>query len=117
MGAATPTPVEYFNVLQWHGCQDRLIDFLDERLAKAFSHRLRLRILERLSEHGVASPSELADALGEPLGNGSYHAQSSSVEGALRARVLPSPAKRAKRFGRRRRERRLIVDIADAASS
>jgi DNA-binding transcriptional ArsR family regulator len=46
---------------------------LDERLAKAFSHRLRLRILERLSEHGVASPSELAVALGEPLGNVSYH--------------------------------------------
>jgi DNA-binding transcriptional ArsR family regulator len=32
-----------------------------------------MRILERLSEHGVASPSELADALGEPLGNVSYH--------------------------------------------
>jgi DNA-binding transcriptional ArsR family regulator len=46
---------------------------LDERLAKAFSHRVRLRILERLSEHGVASPSELADALGERLGNVSYH--------------------------------------------
>jgi DNA-binding transcriptional ArsR family regulator len=47
--------------------------YLDERLAKAFSHRLRLRILRRLAESGVASPSELADALGEPLGNVSYH--------------------------------------------
>ena len=45
----------------------------DELLAKAFSHRLRLRILERLSEHRVASPSELAHVLGEPLGNVSYH--------------------------------------------
>jgi hypothetical protein len=26
-----------------------------------------------MSEHGVESPSELADALGEPLGNVSYH--------------------------------------------
>jgi DNA-binding transcriptional ArsR family regulator len=32
-----------------------------------------VRILQRLTEHGVASPSELADALGEPLANVSYH--------------------------------------------
>jgi DNA-binding transcriptional ArsR family regulator len=32
-----------------------------------------VRILQRLTEHGEASPSELADALGEPLGNVSYH--------------------------------------------
>jgi DNA-binding transcriptional ArsR family regulator len=56
-----------------HGCQDLAIAFLDERLAKAFSHRLRLRLLQHLTEHGVASPSALADALGEPLGNVSYH--------------------------------------------
>ena len=70
---AGPTLVQWSDVLHWHGCQDSLIAFLDERLAKAFSHRLRLRILERLNEHGVASPSELAGALGEPLGNLSYH--------------------------------------------
>ena len=70
---AGPTLVQWSDVLHWHGCQDPLIAFLDERLAKAFSHRLRLRILERLNEHGVASPSELAGALGEPLGNLSYH--------------------------------------------
>ena len=57
----------------WHGCQDPVIDFLDERVAKALSHGLRRQILERLSDHGVASPSALADALGEPLGNISYH--------------------------------------------
>jgi DNA-binding transcriptional ArsR family regulator len=61
------------NVVHWHGCQELVIAFLDERLAKAFSHRLRLRILQRLSEHGTASPSELADELGEPLANISYH--------------------------------------------
>ena len=47
--------------------------FLDERLAKALSHRLRVRILQRLDEAGEASPKELAQALGEPVGNVSYH--------------------------------------------
>jgi len=32
-----------------------------------------VRILQRLTAVGEASPSELADALGEPLGNVSYH--------------------------------------------
>ena len=65
--------VQYSNVGTRHGCQDLAISFLDERLAKAFSHRLRVRILQRLTEAGEASPSELADALAEPLGNVSYH--------------------------------------------
>jgi DNA-binding transcriptional ArsR family regulator len=47
--------------------------FLDERLAKALSHRLRVQILQRLEEGGEASPKELAQALGEPVGNVSYH--------------------------------------------
>jgi DNA-binding transcriptional ArsR family regulator len=47
--------------------------FLDERLAKALSHRLRVRVLQRLDEAGEASPKELAQALGEPVGNISYH--------------------------------------------
>jgi DNA-binding transcriptional ArsR family regulator len=47
--------------------------FFDERLAKAFSHRLRVQILQRLDEVGEASPREIADALGEPVGNVSYH--------------------------------------------
>jgi DNA-binding transcriptional ArsR family regulator len=72
-GVAQPALVHYADVLTWHGCQDPVIDLLDERLAKALSHRVRQRILQRLSEHGVASPSELADALGERLGNVSYH--------------------------------------------
>jgi DNA-binding transcriptional ArsR family regulator len=56
-----------------HGCQDVAIAFLDERLAKALSHRLRVRILQRLTEAGEASPSQLADALDERIGNVSYH--------------------------------------------
>jgi DNA-binding transcriptional ArsR family regulator len=47
--------------------------FFDERLAKALSHRLRVQVLQRLDEAGEASPKELAEALGEPLGNISYH--------------------------------------------
>lgn len=45
----------------------------DERFAKALSHLLRQRILRHLDEVGVASPNELSQALGEPLGNVSYH--------------------------------------------
>ena len=46
---------------------------LDPKLAKALSHPLRQRILERLSVSGEASPSELSHALDEPLGNVAYH--------------------------------------------
>jgi DNA-binding transcriptional ArsR family regulator len=47
---------------------------LDEatRMAKALSHPLRSVILVRLNEK-VASPSELAEELGAPLGTVSYH--------------------------------------------
>jgi DNA-binding transcriptional ArsR family regulator len=46
---------------------------LDERLAKALSHPLRQRILQRLNEDGIRSPNELSRELGDPLGNVSYH--------------------------------------------
>jgi|SRR5215204_2219357 len=45
----------------------------DPSLAKALSHPLRQRILERLSGGGETSPKELAGALDEPLGNVAYH--------------------------------------------
>jgi DNA-binding transcriptional ArsR family regulator len=45
---------------------------VDTRLMKALAHPLRQRLLIALSER-VASPSELAEELGEPLGNVSYH--------------------------------------------
>src|SRR3954463_8266907 len=44
----------------------------EARIAKALAHPLRARILERLGER-EASPGELADALGGPLGVVSYH--------------------------------------------
>jgi DNA-binding transcriptional ArsR family regulator len=45
---------------------------VDPLLVKAIGHPLRLQLLTLLNER-VASPSELADELGEPLGNVSYH--------------------------------------------
>jgi hypothetical protein len=48
-------------------------DFLDHRLAKAWSHPLRQKILEILTLRGESSPVQLADELGERLPNVSYH--------------------------------------------
>lgn len=45
----------------------------DERVLKALSHPVRQRIVVRLNDHGVASPTMLATALGEPIGKVSYH--------------------------------------------
>ena len=47
-------------------------DISDPRIIKALTHPLRIQILSALDER-VASPSELADELGAPLGNVSYH--------------------------------------------
>ena len=45
---------------------------VDTNLMKALAHPLRQRILIELNKR-VASPSELAEEIGEPLGNVSYH--------------------------------------------
>lgn len=45
---------------------------VDVRVIKALGHPLRQRILQALNQE-VASPSELATKLEEPLGNVSYH--------------------------------------------
>jgi DNA-binding transcriptional ArsR family regulator len=47
---------------------------VDQRLAKALSHPLRARIFAILNEQ-VASPNEMAEMIGEPLPNVSYHAR------------------------------------------
>ena len=52
------------------------------RLAKALSHPLRNKILIRLNR-GVASPNELAQELGEPLGNVSYHVRALAGLGCI----------------------------------
>jgi DNA-binding transcriptional ArsR family regulator len=45
---------------------------IDQRLVKAMGHPLRQRILIALNRR-VSSPNQLANELGEPLGNVSYH--------------------------------------------
>jgi DNA-binding transcriptional ArsR family regulator len=55
---------------------------LDRRLIKAMGHPLRHRILQVLNMK-VASPSELAQELGEPLGNVAYHTKILAENGAI----------------------------------
>src|SRR4051794_19860648 len=45
---------------------------IDQRIMKALSHPLRVRMLPLLNQR-VSSPSEIAEELDEPLGNVSYH--------------------------------------------
>jgi DNA-binding transcriptional ArsR family regulator len=45
---------------------------IDQRIMKALSHPLRVRMLTLLNQR-IASPSEIAEELDEPLGNVSYH--------------------------------------------
>jgi DNA-binding transcriptional ArsR family regulator len=45
---------------------------ITQQLAKALAHPLRVRILNSL-HRGISSPNQLAQELGEPLGNVSYH--------------------------------------------
>jgi len=45
---------------------------IDQRIVKALGHPLRIRMLSVLNQR-VASPSELAGELDEPIGNVSYH--------------------------------------------
>lgn len=45
---------------------------ITQQVAKALAHPLRVRILTELHK-GISSPNQLAQKLGEPLGNVSYH--------------------------------------------
>lgn len=45
---------------------------ITQQLAKALAHPLRVSILTSLQK-GISSPNQLAQELGEPLGNVSYH--------------------------------------------
>ncbi|ADB49479.1 ArsR/SmtB family transcription factor [Conexibacter woesei] len=48
-------------------------DAIDARVVKALSHPTRVRILDLLQERELASPVELSQELGVPLGTVSYH--------------------------------------------
>jgi DNA-binding transcriptional ArsR family regulator len=54
----------------------------DQRVIKALSHPLRFHILEVLNQK-VASPSEIAAELDEPLGNVAYHTKILAENGAI----------------------------------
>jgi DNA-binding transcriptional ArsR family regulator len=58
-------------------------DIGDPRLVKALAHPLRVQILGVLEER-VASPSALAEELGAPLGNVSYHVRTLAELGLLK---------------------------------
>jgi DNA-binding transcriptional ArsR family regulator len=46
---------------------------IDQRLVKAVSHPLRVEILEAFADQGEMSPTQIAKALDQRLGNVSYH--------------------------------------------
>ncbi len=55
---------------------------VDQRLIKALGHPVRMRVLDILNAR-VASPSELAKELGEPLGNVAYHVKILEETGSI----------------------------------
>jgi DNA-binding transcriptional ArsR family regulator len=60
----------------------RAAGVVDRRLAKALSHPLRAHVLSILNER-VASPNQIANELGEPLGNVSYHVKTLAEMGCI----------------------------------
>ena len=60
-----------------------LSNVTDPRVVKALAHPLRVQILGAL-ERRTASPNELAEELGAPLGNVSYHVRQLASAGLLK---------------------------------
>jgi len=60
-----------------------ITDINDPRLVKALAHPLRVQILAVLQDR-TASPSDLSDELGAPLGNVSYHVRILAKLGLLK---------------------------------
>lgn len=58
-------------------------DISDPSVIKALTHPLRVEILRALEER-VASPSELAEEIGAPLGNVSYHVRQLHALGLIK---------------------------------
>jgi DNA-binding transcriptional ArsR family regulator len=58
-------------------------DISDPSVIKALTHPLRVQILHALEER-TASPSELADEIGAPLGNVSYHVRQLHALGLIK---------------------------------
>jgi DNA-binding transcriptional ArsR family regulator len=58
-------------------------DITDPRIAKALAHPLRVEILRRLGNR-TASPSEIAEEIGAPLTNVSYHVRKLRTLGLIK---------------------------------
>jgi DNA-binding transcriptional ArsR family regulator len=59
-------------------------------VAKALTHPVRLRVLQRIADGGEVSPSALADELRIPLANIAYHVRYLNELGVLRlTRTVP----------------------------
>lgn len=58
-------------------------DITDPRLAKALAHPMRLEILRHLGDR-TASPSEIAEGIGAPLTNVSYHVRKLRTLGLIK---------------------------------
>lgn len=64
------------------GAPNRVVES-PQRLARAFAHPLRVRILASLNEEEQASPYELAKTMDEPLGFIAYHMQTLEKAGLI----------------------------------
>ena len=85
-------------------------DITDTRVVKALAHPLRVRILHLLDER-TASPSEIAEELGAPLGNVSYHVRQLASFGLIKL-VKRTPRRGAIEHHYRAQPRRTITDEA-----
>jgi len=64
----------------------------EESLLTALGHPLRRRVLRAMADGKPASPKGLAEVLGEPLSNVSYHVRALVQSGALKL-VRTKPAR------------------------
>ena len=85
-------------------------DITDPRVVKALAHPLRIRILTLLDKR-TASPSELAEELGAPLGNVSYHVRQLASFGLIKL-VKRTPRRGAIEHHYRAQPRRQVSDAA-----
>jgi DNA-binding transcriptional ArsR family regulator len=86
------------------------VDITDPRIAKALAHPLRLQILEILQQRD-ASPSEISEEIGAPLGNVSYHVRQLAAFGLVKL-VRETPRRGAVEHHYRAEARPRITDGA-----
>ena len=85
-------------------------DITDHRVVKALAHPLRVSILQILDKR-TASPSELAEELGAPLGNVSYHVRQLASFGLIKL-VKRTPRRGSIEHHYKAQPRRDVTDAA-----